>query len=144
MPLCRRTPIPDGAGRASCGVLLLPLPPAWGRPPQLFTGSPKSTGRFLPTRVREDPSAAFPAPGTGPAFKLLSDGSFHPERTELLSPRITGILLKLFCQHPDQARFIFNDILMLLLHSCKDCFDTSRIFDSLVKIKYWKLNKNYP
>lgn len=85
---------------------------------------------------RQDPQAAFPAPGTRPAFKLFSSGSFHPERAQFPSPGVTGILLKLFCQHPDQAGLSFNDIVMLLLHSYKDCFDTSRIFDSLVKIKY--------
>lgn len=69
-------------------------------------------------------------------FNLRGHSSF--------SPRITRIFLKLFCQHADQAGFVFNDSLMLLLHSYKDCFDTSRIFDSLVKIKYYKLNKNYP
>lgn len=70
--------------------------------------------------------------------------SFIRREHSSFPPKITRILLKLFCQHPDQAGFIFNDILMLLLHSYKDCFDTSRIFDSPVKIKYWKRNKKPP
>lgn len=53
-----------------------------------------------------------------------------------LPPGVTGILLKLFCQHPARAGLGFNDIATLLFHSYKDCFDTSRIFDLLVKIKY--------
>lgn len=97
--------------------------------------SPKSTPRFSGWFQAGSPGN-LRAPGTRPAFKLLSSGSFHPERTQFPSPGETGRLLKLFCQHPDRAGLGFNDIAVRLLHSYKDCFDTSRIFDLLVKVKY--------
>lgn len=41
---------------------------------------------------------SLPAPATNPSFKIFSIGFFHLGRTQLLSPKITGVRLKLFCQ----------------------------------------------
>lgn len=103
------------------------------------TSPPKSTFTS-PAPSEEDPHAAQDQPCLYTILKqtLSSWGNSAP------FPATPGILLKLFCQHPDQAGLMFNDTRTLLLHSYKDCFDTSRIFDSPVKIKHWKLNKNSP
>lgn len=62
-----------------------------------------------------------PAPATNPSFKLFSIGFFHPGRTQLLSPKTTGVRLKLFCQT------IQIELGSFLMTSSRSCYTATKI-----------------